>query len=196
VDAVFAPDATEMYPDSPLTTVEVSGISSALEGAFRPGHFGGVATVVAKLFHIVQSDRAYFGEKDAQQVAVVRRMVADLNFPVAIVPVPTVRESDGLALSSRNQRLTAGQRQVAPALYRALREAEELIRGGCRDAAAVRRAAQAVLSRHTELRVEYLEVVDPQTMQPVQSIAGEVLVAAAVWLGTIRLIDNFTLQST
>ncbi len=188
VDAVFAPGAAEMYPERSLTTVEVSEVSSSLEGEFRPGHFRGVATVVAKLFHIIQADRAYFGEKDAQQLAVIRRMVADLNFPLAIVPVATVREADGLAISSRNQRLTPAERRVAPALYRGLRQAQDLIRSGCDSPAAVR---QAVLNALVpEMRAEYVEVADPETMRPVERISGDVRVAAAVWLGGVRLIDN------
>jgi pantoate--beta-alanine ligase len=188
VDAVFAPEAAEMYPEPLLTTVEVSEISSALEGEFRPGHFRGVATVVAKLFHIIQADRAYFGEKDAQQLAVIRRMVADLNFPIAIVRVSTVREADGLAISSRNQRLTPAERLVAPALYRGLQQAEALIRSGCDSPAAVRQAVLNALV--SEMRAEYVEVADPETMRPVERIAGDVRVAAAVWLGGVRLIDN------
>jgi pantoate--beta-alanine ligase len=187
-DAVFAPEAAEMYPERSLTTVEVSEISSSLEGEFRPGHFRGVATVVAKLFHIIRADRAYFGEKDAQQLAVIRRMVADLNFPIAIVPVPTVREADGLAISSRNQRLTPEERLVAPAIYRGLKQAQDLIRSGCDSPTAVR---QAVLSALVpEMRAEYVEVADPLTMRPVERISGDVRVAAAVWLGGVRLIDN------
>jgi len=187
VDAVFAPDAKEMYPGHPLTSVAVAGLSSRLEGEFRPGHFRGVATVVAKLFNIVPADRAYFGEKDAQQLAVIQKMVADLNVPIAIMPVPTAREPDGLAMSSRNQRLTPDDRQIAPVIYQALCEAERLIRGGSRSAAAVRQDAIALLGR---LRVEYLEIVDPATFQPVEGINGAVRVVAAVWLGEVRLIDN------
>ena len=190
VDAVFAPDAAEMYPDRPQTMVDVSEPSSGLEGEFRPGHFRGVATVVAKLFNIVSADRAYFGEKDAQQLAVIRKMVADLNFPVAIVPVATVREPDGLALSSRNQRLTPEDRRIAPALYRALQAAESMIRSGCRDAGSIKQAGLAELARTPEIRVEYFEVVDPLSMQPIERVEDRVLVAAAVWLGGVRLIDN------
>ena len=194
VDAVFAPDAREMYPGEVLTTVAVAGLSTRLEGEFRPGHFRGVATVVAKLFNLVPADRAYFGEKDAQQLAVIQKMAADLNFPVAIVPVATVREPDGLAMSSRNQRLTPEQRQIAPALYKALCEVEAAIHGGCRDAAIVTRAALGALSGTPEIRVEYLEVVDPATFQPVGQIAGPVRIVAAVWLGEVRLIDNLPVK--
>ena len=188
--AVFAPSGGEMYPGKLLTSVEVSTVSEGLCGAFRPGHFRGVATVVAKLFHIVQPDRAWFGEKDAQQLAVIRKMTADLDFPVEIVAVSTVREPDGLAMSSRNRRLNPEERAVAPAVYRALREAAEAVSGGCQDPAAVRRAAMEVLAASPRIRVEYLEVVDDATFQPVERIAGPVRIAAAAWLGETRLIDN------
>jgi pantoate--beta-alanine ligase len=190
VDAVFAPSAREMYPDPLEAFVDVTGVSARLEGEFRPGHFRGVATVVAKLFHIVPADRAYFGEKDAQQLAVIQKMTADLNFPLAIVPVATVREPDGLAMSSRNQRLTPEQRQIAPILYQALRQGELLIRSGSRAAVDVKRAALEILSRNPAIRVQYLEVVDPSTFQPVDKARGAVRIVAAVWLGEVRLIDN------
>jgi len=189
-DLVFAPSTQEMYPEEPSTFVEVEGISEHLCGMFRPGHFRGVATVVAKLLNIVGPGKAYFGEKDAQQLAVVRRMVADLNMPTEIVPVPTVREPDGLALSSRNQRLTAEERKVAPLLYKALQLAAGYIRDGCKSAAEVRDLAIAYLQARPEFRVEYLEVVDAESMTPVEQIAGPVRIAAAAWLGAVRLIDN------
>jgi pantoate--beta-alanine ligase len=184
VDAVFAPDVNEMYPGDlhqkmPLASVEVAGVSARLEGEFRPGHFRGVATVVAKLFNIVQADRAYFGEKDAQQLAVIQRMVADLNFSVTIVPVPTVREPDGLAMSSRNQRLTPEQRRIAPVIYKALCEAERSIQG-----------ALGMIAAAPEIQVEYFEAVDPKTFEPVEKMAGPVRIVAAVRLGDVRLIDN------
>ena len=147
VDAVFAPDAKEMYPGETLTTVAVAGLSTRLEGEFRPGHFRGVATVVAKLFNILPADRAYFGEKDAQQLAVIQKMAADLNFPVAIVPVPTVREPDGLAMSSRNQRLTPEHRRIAPVLYKALCEAERPFAAVASSAAAFGRRTGALAGR-------------------------------------------------
>jgi len=179
VDAVFAPDAKEMYPGEPLAFIQVAGVSSRLEGEFRPGHFRGVATVVAKLFNIIPADRAYFGEKDAQQLAVIQKMAADLNFPVTIVPVPTMREPDGLAMSSRNQRLTPEQRKIAPVIYKALCEAKRSIE-----------TALEMLSATPEIRIEYLEVVDPTTFQPVEQITGDVRIVAAVWVGEVRLIDN------
>jgi pantoate--beta-alanine ligase len=190
VDVVFAPDVKEMYPGEPLTSVEVAGISSRLEGEFRPGHFRGVATVVAKLFNIIPADRAYFGEKDAQQLAVIQKMVADLHVPVTIVPVPTVREPDGLAMSSRNQRLTPADRRIAPALYQALCEAERLIRGGARSAAEIKQGGLALVARTPGLQVEYLELVNPATFHLIETITGELRIVAAAWLGGVRLIDN------
>jgi pantoate--beta-alanine ligase len=189
-DFIFAPSAAEMYPSAPLCTVDVGRLADHLCGKYRPGHFRGVATVVMKLLQIVQPHRAYFGEKDAQQLAVIRKLVADLNVPVIIVGVPTVRESDGLAISSRNRHLTPSERKSATVLYEALRAADELIVSGERDAAAVRRAAVDCVARVPGVRLEYLEVVDPEEMQPVSDIARPVCVAGAIWVGTTRLIDN------
>ncbi len=192
VELVFAPAVDEMYPVEPLCTVTVKRITDGLCGRFRPGHFDGVATVVAKLFEIVQPEVAYFGEKDAQQLAVIRRMVIDVNIPVEVVGVATVREADGLALSSRNVRLSPEERSKATALYRALREAERAIAEGERDARAVERRATAVIPSDASLRLEYLDVVDPIELQRVDTIAGQVLVAGALWVGNTRLIDNLT----
>jgi pantoate--beta-alanine ligase len=186
-DAVFAPDAREMYPVEQLTHVDVDRLTEHLCGPFRPGHFRGVATVVAKLFMIVQPDRAYFGEKDAQQLAVIRRMVRDLNIPLAVVPVATVREADGLAMSSRNKHLSAGPRQAAAVLYRALMAARDSIGSGVEPA---RKAALEVIAQEPAVRVEYLEVVDAEEMQPVQHVTGPVRIAVAAWVGGTRLIDN------
>lgn len=190
VNLVFAPSAREMYPDSGSTTVEVAGVSEHLCGQFRPDHFRGVATVVAKLFHIVAPDRAYFGEKDAQQLAVIQRMAADLNFPVEIIPVATVREPDGVAISSRNARLTPEQRAAAPVVYRALEQARRYIGEGHRCAAEIREAAARILAAEPQARVEYLEIVDSRTMTPVEEIRLPVRIATAVWFGGTRLIDN------
>jgi pantoate--beta-alanine ligase len=190
VDAVFAPSVTEMYQTPQLTFIEVSQLSDFLCGQFRPGHFRGVATVVNKLFNIIQPDRAYFGEKDAQQLAIIQKMVTDLNIPVTVVPVATVREADGLAISSRNRRLRAEERQIAPKLYQALLEARSAIGRGCVEANAVKEAGMAVLRAVPQFRVEYFEIVDPATQQPVQQILGPVRIAAAAWLGQTRLIDN------
>jgi pantoate--beta-alanine ligase len=190
VDLVFEPSVREMYPAPQATFVEVSRVSEHLCGKFRPGHFRGVATVVLKLFDIIRPHRAYFGEKDMQQLAVIRRMVADLNVPVAILGVPTVRETDGLALSSRNKYLNPEERKAAPLLYRVLQDAAARIREGERDSAKVRDAAMAVLGQSPLIRPEYFEIVDPEELQPVEKIDGPVRIAAAIWIGTTRLIDN------
>ena len=190
VDMVFAPTADQMYPAPQKAFVEVAGVSERLCGEFRPGHFRGVATVVMKLFQIVRPDIAYFGRKDAQQLAVIRRMVADLNVPVKIVGIPIVREPDGLALSSRNRRLSPEERRAAPALHRAIEAARRKIDEGCTEPAAVIEAGRAVLRAEPQIRSEYFEVVDAAEMQPVGKISAPVLVAAAVWLSSTRLIDN------
>jgi pantoate--beta-alanine ligase len=190
VDLIFVPTVQEMYPTPPACSVDPGPLATHLCGSFRPGHFRGVATVVLKLLNVVAPDRAYFGEKDAQQLAIVRRMVADFDVPVTIVGVPTVREADGLALSSRNVRLNARERTLAPRLHHALRTADELIGGGATDATVVKNASTQVIGHDDLLRLEYLEIVDPQTLQPIESIAGPVLVAGALWVGGTRLIDN------
>jgi pantoate--beta-alanine ligase len=192
-DAIFAPSAAEMYPGELQTSVEVTGVSDELEGEFRPGHFKGVATVVAKLLNIVAADRAYFGEKDAQQLAVIQKMVADLNLPVQIVPVPTVREADGLALSSRNRLLDPRDREVAPVLYRALIIARDALQSGVTPQAA-KEAGIALIDEAQQFRLEYFEVADATTMQPVESIKGPVRILTAAWLGKVRLIDNLPVE--
>jgi pantoate--beta-alanine ligase len=194
VAVVFAPSAAEMYPAPPLTTLSVGRIVDRLCGPFRPGHFAGVATVVMKLLQIVQPDAAYFGEKDAQQLAVVRRMVADLNVPVRIVPVPTVRERDGLALSSRNARLSPEERPLAIALYRALQALQAVVGAGETDSAAALEQATATIPRDDRLRLEYLEIVDEHDFQPVERISVPVIAAGALWVGDTRLIDNVRLM--
>lgn len=190
VDAVFAPYATEMYAAQQMTFVEVSSLSERLCGEFRPGHFRGVATVVSKLFNIVQPDKAYFGEKDAQQLAIIQKMVTDLNIPVTIVPVATVREPDGLAMSSRNRHLDPEQRRIAATLYQALQAAAKRIASGAISPEEIRSTALAVLRSQPAIRLEYLEIIGPEQMQPVEQIVGPVCVAAAVWIGSTRLIDN------
>jgi pantoate--beta-alanine ligase len=192
VDLVFAPTAGEMYPTAPLCTVEVGPLGDHLCGRYRPGHFRGVATVVLKLLEIVQPDAAYFGEKDAQQLAIVRRLVADFNVPVTIVGVPTVREKDGLAVSSRNSRLSPAERALAPSLYQALAEAARLIASGVDDVDVIKDRASKQVPRDPAVRLEYLEIVDPEDMQPVPRITGAVCVAAAMWVGSTRLIDNIS----
>ena len=190
VDLIFEPEVEEMYPTPSLTSVEVTRITDHLCGPFRPGHFSGVATVVAKLFHIIQPQRAYFGEKDAQQLRVIERMVSDLNLGVTVVAVPTVRESDGLAVSSRNQYLSPQERRVAPILYRALQAAQQAIAEGVLDSGEARKRGLTVLEQDQSVKVEYLEIVDPEEMQPVERITGPVRVAGAIRIGAIRLIDN------
>ena len=189
-DVVFAPTVEDMYPARAECTVEVGQIAEHLCGHFRPGHFRGVATVVLKFLQIVQPDRAYFGEKDAQQLAVIRRLVLDFNVPVHVEGVPTVRDTDGVALSSRNQGLSPEERVLARSLYRALSEAERQITAGERAAQRVTEAAGLVLPKDDRLRLEYLEVVSPEDLQPVEHIEGPVLVAGALWIGSTRLIDN------
>ena len=190
VDVVFAPSVATMYPEPPECLVEVGRVADHLCGRFRPGHFRGVATVVMKLLQMVQPDLAYFGEKDAQQLAVIRRMVSDLNVPVTIVPVPTMREPDGLAMSSRNQRLGPEDRRVAIALYEGLQEAKRQISSGVADVERIREAAERAIHQHPTVRLEYLEVVDPKEMQPVEVVDQPVVVAGAIWVGDTRLIDN------
>jgi len=193
-DILFAPPVEEVYPDGFSTSVRVTGVSEPLEGAARGGsHFDGVATVVTKLFNMVQPDVAYFGQKDAQQLAVIRRMVADLNLPVRIVGCPTVREPDGLAMSSRNAYLTPEERPRALALSRALAAAREAVDGGETDAAAVAAAARAPMDA-LGVEPEYLAVVDPETFRPVASVDRDVLVAVAARVGRARLIDNATIS--
>jgi pantoate--beta-alanine ligase len=191
-DVLFAPPVEEVYPDGYATTVRVEGISDVLEGAVRgPGHFAGVCTVVTKLFNVVAPDVAYFGQKDAQQVAVLRRMVRDLDLPVELVVLPTVRERDGLAMSSRNARLTPDERRRAVSLSRALRAAETAVAAGERDPAAVAGAARAAMDG---VEPEYVALVDPESFQPVPVADGRVLVALAARVGATRLIDNTIVQ--
>ena len=194
VDLVFHPPPEEMYLPGHATWVDVEGLTEHLCGASRPGHFRGVSTVVTKLFGICRPDRAYFGQKDAQQAFVIRRLTADLDLGVEVVVCPTVREPDGLALSSRNVYLTEEERAEAPVLYRALRSAEALIASGERDARLVVRDVLEVLAQSPHGRVDYVEVVDTATLQPLEILAGEVLLALAVWFGGTRLIDNLVVR--
>ena len=196
-DLVFVPPAAEIYPDGFDTWIEPGSAAAGMEGAARPGHFRGVATVVAKLFAIARPDRAYFGQKDGQQAAVIRKLNADLNLGVDIVTMPTIRESDGLAMSSRNAYLTAEQRRAAPAVYRALRAAAARWQAGERDAAALRAAALRVLESEPLVdSVDYVCVVDADTMAELASASGgqRVMVAAAARMGGVRLIDNVALS--
>jgi pantoate--beta-alanine ligase len=191
VEVLFAPEVREMYPEGAATTVTVAGVGDRLDGASRPGHFTGVATVVAKLFHAVGPCRAYFGQKDAAQIAVLRRMVRDLNFEVELVACAIVRDADGLALSSRNQYLNAAERGQALVLRRALLEMERQIAGGGRESASLIEAGMAVLRGEAGVRVDYLAVVDGDSLLPVDAVSAGTLVAVAAYVGKTRLIDNF-----
>ncbi len=193
VDVVFAPEAEEMYPPGFSTWVEVEGLTERLEGAFRPGHFRGVATVVAKLFNITSPTRAYFGQKDAQQALVLKRMVADLNFGLELIVVPTVREPDGLAMSSRNVYLTPEERRSATILWRALSEAKKLWEEGERDAERLRRQMRELIQSEPRAQLEYVSVADAESLEELSEIDRPALVSLAVRLGRARLIDNITL---
>ena len=190
VDLIFAPSAAEMYPPGFDAWVEVGGLTGILEGASRPGHFRGVTTVVAKLFNIVGPDKAYFGMKDYQQLKVIGKMVSDLDFPVEIVPVQTVREADGLAMSSRNAYLSVEERAAATVLHRALKLAEERIKSGERDPDRLRESVTELIRSEPLASVDYVAVVNPETLEPPVWIDGELLVALAVRVGQTRLIDN------
>lgn len=194
VDAVFTPTVDEMYPAGASTIVDVESLSGILEGASRPGHFCGVATVVCKLFHLMQPHRAYFGEKDYQQLRVIRRMVDDLRMPIEVIGCPTIREPDGLAMSSRNVYLSPPERQAAAALSRALLEAARLADGGVRDAPALQRSVQTILGEHPLIRIDYVAIAHPDTLRPITTLTPEgAVICLAVWIGQTRLIDNLRL---
>jgi pantoate--beta-alanine ligase len=194
VDLVFAPAAEEMYGSGASTYVDVEGVSGQLDGASRPGHFRGVATVVAKLFNIIGPDRAFFGQKDAAQVAVLKKMGRDLNFPVELVVCPIVREPDGLAMSSRNRYLSPEERRQALALHRALDEVSLLTKNGITSATELIAVAEAVLARESLVRVDYCRAVDPETLEDVADVREGALVAMAAFLGSTRLIDNLLIE--
>lgn len=194
VDAIFMPTANEMYPGRFLTWVQVQELTEVLCGASRPGHFRGVTTVVNKLFNIIQPDRAYFGLKDFQQAVVIKQMVQDLNIPVEIVAVPTVREADGLATSSRNEYLTPQERARATVLYRSLQIGRQLIESGERNVHSVREAMVKEIERQPNTRIDYIAICDPSTLVPVDQIKNQVLLALAVWIGNTRLIDNVLVE--
>ncbi len=193
VDLVWAPDETEVYPAGFQTYVDVEAISKPLEGASRPGHFRGVVTVVSKLFHVFEPQRAYFGQKDAQQVAVIRQMVRDLGFNVDVVVCPILREADGLAMSSRNARLNPEERRAAVVLYRALQAAQkEWDQGHC-DAGHLRQTMQHIIEAEPLARIDYVSAADPITLQELEGQAKRALLSMAVFVGPVRLIDNFVL---
>lgn len=194
VDYLFAPEVSDMYPEGFTTYVEVEGLSGVMCGIGRPGHFRGVATVVTKLFNVIPAHRAYFGQKDAQQLAIIKRMVADLNIPIDIVSVPTVRESDGLAMSSRNTYLNPEERKAATVLYRALKKATEMIESGERDASVLREKMKKMISEEPLVSLEYIEICDNIYLKPLQVLSGEFLIAIAARVGKARLIDNVLLE--
>ncbi len=192
-DLIFAPSRAEMYPDDHSTWVEVEDITEGLCGRFRPGHFRGVTTVVTKLLNIVQPDRAYFGEKDYQQLIVIKRLVRDLNMPVEVVGLPTVREADGLAVSTRNQYLDTHQRAVAPQLYQALQHGAKAARKGA-SGTEVEEAVRKSLANEPMFAVQYVQAVDPETLQPRDEAGAPMVIAAAAYLGGTRLIDNIRIE--
>jgi pantoate--beta-alanine ligase len=194
VDLLFAPTAEEMYPKGETTWVTVEGVSERLDGRSRPGHFRGVTTVVSKLFHILEPNAAFFGQKDAAQLAVIRRMVRDLNFPVEVVGCPIVREPDGLAMSSRNVYLSPEERSRALVLHRSLESAESEFHAGQRSVAQLSTTARKVMAGEPQIRLDYLEIVDPETLEPVDHITKPALVAIAANVGPTRLIDNVLLN--
>ncbi len=189
-DLVFLPGDDEMYPRPPVTSVRVAGLSEPLEGRSRPGHLEGVATVVAKLFAMAGACRAYFGEKDYQQLCVVRRLAADLSFPVEVVGCPTVRDGDGLALSSRNARLSPAERAAAPVVHRALVAGRREVLAGQRDPAVVAQVMARVVSAEPSAHLDYAVAADPDDLRTPSRLAGEVRLLAAAWIGDVRLIDN------
>ncbi len=196
VELLFAPPVEEMYPAGGVTWVTVEGLSDKLDGRSRPGHFRGVTTVVAKLFHIVEPDTAFFGQKDAAQVAIIRRMVRDLNLPVEIVVCPIVREPDGLAMSSRNAYLSPEQRKQALVLHRSLLRVQQLADAGEGDAAKLVGAGRAEFGEESSVRLDYFELVDPDTLAPVEDISAGALAAVAAFVGSTRLIDNIVLKKS
>lgn len=193
VDVVWMPTAGTMYPPGYQTWVEVEALTKGLEGAMRPGHFRGVATVVAKLFNATQPHKAYFGQKDAQQAAVVRRMAADLNFPLETIVCPTMREADGLAMSSRNKYLGEAERAAATVLFRSLSAARELYEAGERDAEKLRRKMKAVLVSEPLAQMQYVSCADYDSLEELETVTGRALLSMAVFFGRTRLIDNFAL---
>ncbi len=193
-DLLFAPTVAEMYPTPAVTYVNVEGLSERLDGQSRPGHFRGVTTVVSKLFHIVEPDIAVFGQKDAAQVAIIKRMVRDLNMPVEIVVAPIIREPDGLAMSSRNAYLDPQQRQQALVLSRALRAVDERFGKGERSTEQLIAAGIKVLHAEPAARLDYLSVVDPESLEPITNVTSRALVAVAAYVGNTRLIDNVVLE--
>ena len=196
VDLLFAPGAAEMYPPGANTIVEVRGIGDRLDGASRPGHFRGVATIVAKLFHIVAPQRAYFGQKDAARVAVLRAIIRDLHFPVELIACPTMRDPDGLAMSSRNRYLSTAERKQAVLLRKALDAAAALLADGETETHTLQDAILRIFANDPDVRIDYVAIVDPTNLEPISDTSGGALIAVAVWIGKTRLIDNFVVEAS
>jgi pantoate--beta-alanine ligase len=194
VDILFMPQAAEMYPEKPSVFVTVEGVSDILEGAIRPDHYRGVATVVAKLFHIMKPHKAYFGRKDYQQCIVIKRMVRGLDLDVEIVVLPTVREADGLAMSSRNTYLNAAERRSAAIIFSALTDGERLVRSGIQDPGMLSNAIKERLQKEKRIEVEYIEIADPETLAPLTRVSAKAVLLIAVRLGRTRLIDNILIE--
>ena len=194
VDLLFAPSVEEMYPESPLIRFQIEQLADHLCGPKRPGHFPGVLLVVAKLFNVIQPDVAVFGQKDLQQLVIIKRLVRDLDFPVEIVAGPTVREPDGLAMSSRNEYLSPKERQNATVLYRALQQAKALIEEGERSAVAIIEAMREMIAQVEGARIDYIEIVELERLQPIERLEGRFAIALAVFIGPARLIDNLVLE--
>lgn len=193
-DLVFVPEQKSMYPDRYATFVEVEGLTRRWEGTYRPGHFRGVTTIVAKLFHIVKPHRAYFGQKDYQQACVITRMVRDLDMDIEVVVLPTVREPDGLAMSSRNVNLTPGERRQAPVLYQALRWAADQVRRGERDARGLAEGMRRMIQQGTTATIDYVAVCHPSSLEPLETVEGPAVALLAVRFSKARLIDNLVID--
>ncbi|MGH7406110.1 MAG: pantoate--beta-alanine ligase [Candidatus Methylomirabilales bacterium] len=194
-DLVFVPEQKSMYPDKYATFVEVEGLTRRWEGTYRPGHFRGVTTIVAKLFHIVRPHRAYFGQKDYQQACVITRMVRDLDMDIEVVVLPTVREPDGLAMSSRNVNLTPGERRQAPVLYQALRWAADQVRRGERDARGLAEGMRRMIHQGTTATIDYVAVCHPSSLEPLETVEGPAVALLAVRFSKVRLIDNLMIDT-
>ncbi|MDD5428062.1 MAG: pantoate--beta-alanine ligase [Candidatus Omnitrophica bacterium] len=194
VDVIFHPSVSDMYPAGYSTYVEVCGLGDTLCGASRPGHFKGVTTVVAKLFQIVRPNIAYFGQKDAQQAIIIKKMTEDLNMGIEIKIMPIVREPDGLAMSSRNAYLSPAERKNAPALYESLKKAETLVRSGEKDAAKIIKATEDMIRVIPNAKIDYVSMVDPRNLKKIKTVTGETLIALAVFIGKTRLIDNIIVK--
>ncbi len=195
VDIIFAPSAKEMYPERYSTFIEVKKLTESLCGRSRPGHFRGVATVVTKLFNIVKPSLAYFGQKDAQQALIIKRMVNDLNMDIEIHLLPIIRDKDGLALSSRNEYLNPEERRTAPVLYRALQEAQRMLDSGESNSREIIRRMEEIVERERLAKIDYISIVDGETLEDRERIEGKILLALAVWIGKTRLIDNIIFEA-